>query len=169
MTGVGGGGLGVNIFFSDLGLRMAIWWALVYVLIRFCLNFFSKINLYIKNNYSSYTLVVGHLIPEMLEKMLQMLRFSVYFKALCGSVTEVQLHSLKKSAFCLKTSYFMNRSESPGGNFASGAVWHTIVFKVPAFQGGFAFLISKLTDVPIWSLILSSNLITIVIDRTWFL
>ena len=81
---------------------MAIWWALVYVLIRFCLNFFSKINLYIKNNYSSYTLVVGHLIPEMLEKMLQMLRFSVYFKALN------QLHSLKKSAFCLKTSYFMH-------------------------------------------------------------
>ena len=44
------------------------------------------------------------------------------------------LHSLKKSVFCLKTSYFMNKYEPPGGNFASGAVWHTIAFKVSAFH-----------------------------------
>ena len=37
----------------------------------------------------------------------------------------------KNSAFCLKTSYFMNKSS---GNFASGAVWHTIAFKVSAFH-----------------------------------
>ena len=43
----------------------------------------------------------------------------------------------KNSALCLKTSYFMNKKEPPpppGGKFASGAVWHTIAFKVSAFH-----------------------------------
>ena len=64
--------------------------------------------------------------------------------------TDDILHSLKKSAFCLRTSYFMNKygppSPPPGDNFASGAVWHTIVFKVPAFRGGFPFLGPKLVE-----------------------
>ena len=30
----------------------------------------------------------------------------------------------------------MNNLELPGGNFASEVVWHTIVFKEPAFRGG---------------------------------
>ena len=87
-----------------------------------------------------------------------------------GKIIEDTLHSFKKSAFCLKTSYFMNKYEPPGGNIASETVWHTIVFKALAFrgQGGFPFLGPKLTDVTIWTKILSSILITIVIDRTWF-
>ena len=52
-----------------------------------------------------------------------------------------QLHSFKK--ICILP-------EPPGGNFASGTVWHAIVFKVPHLGGrGFSFLISKLTDGPI--------------------
>ena len=62
----------------------------------------------------------------------------------------------------------MNKKGLPGGNFASGAVWHTIAFKVLAFLGRFPFLGPKLTDVTISSKILSSMLITIVIDRTWY-
>ena len=61
-----------------------------------------------------------------------------------------QLHSIKKSAFCQKTSYFMNKSELPRGNFDSGAVWHPIVFKVLAFREWFPFLSTKLTYVTIW-------------------
>ena len=57
---------------------------------------------------------------------------------------------------------------TPGGNFASGAVWHTFVFKVPAFRRGFPCLGPQLTDVTTWSKILSSILITIFFDRTWF-
>ena len=58
----------------------------------------------------------------------------------------------------------------PGGNFASGAVRHTIVFNVLPFRGGGGIPIfgPKLTDVTIWSKILSLILIAIVIDRTWF-
>ena len=56
-------------------------------------------------------------------------------------------------AFCLKTSYFINKN-SPGGNFASGAVLLTIAFKVSAFH----FIGQNLTDVPIWSTCISSNL-----------
>ena len=56
----------------------------------------------------------------------------------------------------------------PGGMFDSGAVWHTIVFKVSASRGGFSFLGPKQTDVAICSNILGSILITIVIDRMWF-
>ena len=49
----------------------------------------------------------------------------------------------------------MNNEESPGSNyFASGAVWHTIAFKVSAFH----FFGQNPTDVPIWSTFLSLNL-----------
>ena len=50
------------------------------------------------------------------------------------TVNDNTLHYFIKSAFCLKTSYFMNKKNPTGGNFASGAVWHTIVFKVSAFH-----------------------------------
>ena len=55
---------------------------------------------------------------------------------------------LKKSAFCLETSYFMNIEEPPGGNFASRAVWHTIAFKVPAYfwRGGGIPVFGSKTD-----------------------
>ena len=59
----------------------------------------------------------------------------------------------------------MNKLNPPGGNFASGAVWHTIAFKVSAFH----FFGQKLTDVPIWFTFLSSNLITIIVAERWFL
>ena len=67
------------------------------------------------------------------------------------------LRSLKK------TSYFMNKNPS-GGNFASRVLWHTIVFKVSAFY----FFGQILADMTIWSKILSSILITIVVEATWF-
>ena len=70
---------------------------------------------------------------------------------------------MNKLILCCYTSsinkddyYYKN---PPGGNFASGAVWHTIAFKVSAFQ----FFGQKLTDVPIWLTILSSILITIIV------
>ena len=59
----------------------------------------------------------------------------------------------------------MNPPPPPGGKFASEAVWLTIAFKVSAFH----FFCQKLTDVPIWSTILSSNLITIIVAERWFL
>ena len=52
-----------------------------------------------------------------------------------------------------------------GGNFVSGAVWHTIIFKVSAFH----FFGQKLADVTIYSTHLSSNFITIIVTERWFL
>ena len=62
----------------------------------------------------------------------------------------------------------MDKYKPPGGNFASVAVWHTIVLKDPAFLRESRFFSLKLTDVTIWSKILNSIQIAIVIDRTWF-
>ena len=63
-----------------------------------------------------------------------------------------QLDYLKK--FCILTENVIFREQirtPPGGNFASGAVWHTNAFKVPAFH----FFGQELTDVPIWSTVLT--------------
>ena len=35
---------------------------------------------------------------------------------------DIQLHSIKKTAFCLKTSHFINKYDSPGRNSANGPV-----------------------------------------------
>ena len=60
----------------------AMWCVMVYILIKFCINFFLKSPfLYKKSIYSSYTFVLRHLTPEnVLETMLQWMRFSVYFE-----------------------------------------------------------------------------------------
>ena len=89
----------------------------------------------------------------------------------CHKVKDDQLHSLKKSVFCLKTSYFKINKTPPPPPRRQLCQWSRLAhncLQSASILGGFPFLISKLTDVPIWSLILSSNLITIVIDRTWF-
>ena len=58
----------------------------------------------------------------------------------------------------------MNKYKNPpGGNFASEAVWHAIAFKVSVFH----FFGQKLTDVPIWSTFLISNLITIIVAERY--
>ena len=60
----------------------------------------------------------------------------------------------------------MNKKEPPppGGNFASGTFGTQSHSK---FQH-FPFFGQKLTDVPIWSTILSYNLITIIVAEQWF-
>ena len=53
---------------------------------------------------------------------------------------------------------------NPGGNFANGAVSYTIIFKVSAFQ----LFNQKLVDVRPWSDIVSSILITIIVEDLGF-
>ena len=68
-------------------------------------------------------------------------------------------------AFCLKTPYFIYINKNPsGGNFASGAVCHTIAFKVSAFS----FFGQKLADMTILSNILSLIQITIIVEDLGF-
>ena len=54
------------------------------MLIRFCLKTFLKITIFLyKNNDYSYTFAMGYLIiasGKIVDNMLQLLRFSVYFK-----------------------------------------------------------------------------------------
>ena len=57
-------------------------------------------------------------------------------------------------------SQFYSNTNPPGRAFANAAVWYTIVFKVSAFQ----FFGQKLADVTPWSKILSSILITIIVE-----
>ena len=56
----------------------------MYILIRFCLKTFLKINIFLyKNNDYSYTFAREYLAPgEMFDNMLQLIRFSVYFEGI---------------------------------------------------------------------------------------
>ena len=47
-----------------------------------------------------------------------------FIKYNCVFLKDDTLHSFKKSAFCHKRAYFMNKGNPPppGGNFAGGAV-----------------------------------------------
>ena len=59
----------------------------MYILIRFCLKTFLKINIFLhKNNDYSYTFVMGYLAPgEMFDNMLQLMRFNVYFEGILNT------------------------------------------------------------------------------------
>ena len=70
----------------------------------------------------------------------------------------------KNSAFCMKTSYFMNKYTSqvatlPGEPFCSQS---------PSKFQHFTFFGQNLTDVPIWSTNLKLKLITIIVAGQWF-
>ena len=78
------------------------------------------------------------------------------------------LHSLKNSTFYLKTSHFMNKEEPPQAATLPVEPFGTQLSS--NFQH-FTLLGPKLTDVTIWSKILSSIQIpiTIIVAERWFL
>ena len=92
------------------------------------IQFFFNLTFYFQNYspfkfYENVNFRVNNHIKSPLYKMYNVLK-------LISSIPK------KNSAFCMKTSYFMNKKEPlpPGCNFASGAVLLTIAFKVSAFH-----------------------------------
>ena len=100
------------------------------------------------------SVLIGTILRIFLYSLKTTIRLLTFSKALQVLFDSWSARFLKKILhFVWKRHISWIIKNPPGDNFASGAVWHTIAFKVSAFY----FFCPKMTDVPICSTFLSST------------